>query len=65
MLMGAARAAGSAGLPLLSTIPVVGGLFGNQTWNLTSELVMLITHAFLKMMMKLRAAVDELRKRGN
>lgn len=55
---------GSAGLPLLSTIPVVGGLFGNQTWNHNrSELVMLITPRILENEEETRAAVDELRKR--
>lgn len=55
---------GSAGLPLLSTIPVVGGLFGNQTWNHNrSELVMLITPRILENDDETRAAVDELRKR--
>lgn len=55
---------GSSGLPLLSTIPVFGGLFGNQTWNHSrSELVMLITPRILENEEETRQAVDELRQR--
>lgn len=55
---------GSSGFPLLSTIPVVGGLFGQQTWNHNrSELVMLITPRILENEEDTRQVVDELRKR--
>lgn len=55
---------GSSGFPLLSTIPVVGGLFGQQTWNHNrSELVMLITPRILENEEDTRQIVDELRKR--
>lgn len=55
---------GSNGLPLLSTIPVLGGLFGNQAWNNSrSELVMLITPRVLQSVDETRGAVDELRQR--
>ncbi len=55
---------GSSGFPLLSTIPVVGALFGQQTWNHNrSELVMLITPRILENEEDTRQVVDELRKR--
>ncbi|MFN3628819.1 MAG: type II secretion system secretin GspD [Casimicrobiaceae bacterium] len=55
---------GSSGFPLLSTIPVLGGLFGQQTWNHNrSELVMLITPRILENEEDTRQVVDELRKR--
>jgi general secretion pathway protein D len=55
---------GSTGLPLLSTIPVVGGLFGKQSWKSTrSELVMLITPRILSTTEDARDAVDEMRRK--
>ncbi|MBL8308889.1 MAG: type II secretion system secretin GspD [Burkholderiales bacterium] len=52
----------SAGLPLVSTIPVLGGLFGSQGWNSTrSELVMLVTPRILSSVEDTRGVVDELR----
>jgi general secretion pathway protein D len=68
MLMGGlfeeSGGSGSAGFPLLSTIPVVGGLFGQQTWyHNRSELVMLITPRILENEEDTRQIVDELRKR--
>jgi general secretion pathway protein D len=55
---------GSVGLPLLSTIPVLGGLFGTQSWNSTrTELVMLITPRILSTTEDTRETVDELRRK--
>jgi general secretion pathway protein D len=54
----------STGLPLLSTIPVVGGLFGSQSWKSNrSELVMLITPRIMSTVEDTRDTVDELRRR--
>jgi general secretion pathway protein D len=55
------------GLPLLSTIPVVGGLFGSQSWSSSrSELVMLVTPRVMATVEDTRGVVDELRQRmGN
>jgi general secretion pathway protein D len=57
----------SSGLPFLSTIPVVGGLFGSQKWRTSrSELVMLITPKILSSAEDARDTVDELRRKlGN
>jgi general secretion pathway protein D len=53
---------GSSGLPLVSTIPVVGGLFGNQGWKSSrSELVMLVTPRIMSTVAETRGVVDELR----
>ncbi len=55
---------GSSGLPLLSTIPLVGGLFGTQSWNSNrSELVMLVTPRIMATTQDTRGVVDELRKK--
>lgn len=68
MLMGGlfqegARTA-SSGLPFLSSVPVVGGLFGSQTWQSDrTELVLLITPRILSSVEDTRGVVDELRKR--
>lgn len=54
----------SSGLPLLSTIPIVGGLFGNQNWSSSrSELVMLVTPRVMATVEDTRGVVDELRQR--
>jgi general secretion pathway protein D len=54
----------SNGIPLLSRIPVLGGLFGNQTlMNNRTELVMFITPRLLETEMDLRGAMDDLRKK--
>ena len=57
----------SSGLPLLSTIPVVGGLFGSQNWSSSrSELVMLVTPRIMATVEDTRGVIDELRRRmGN
>ena len=55
---------GSSGLPLVSTIPVVGGLFGTQGWKSSrSELVMLVTPRVMSTINETRDVVDELRGR--
>lgn len=55
---------GSSGLPLLSSIPVLGGAFGAQAWNSNrTELVLLITPRILHSEEDTRDTVDELRKR--
>jgi general secretion pathway protein D len=54
---------GSSGLPFVSTIPVLGGLFGNQSWNSNrSELVMLVTPRVMASPDQTREVVDDLRK---
>lgn len=53
---------GSSGLPGLSTVPVLGGLFGTQNWKSTrSELVMLVTPRIMSSVEEARSIVDELR----
>jgi general secretion pathway protein D len=55
---------GSAGLPFLSSIPVVGGIFGNQKWNSDrTELALLITPRIISDLDDGRAIVDELRQK--
>lgn len=55
---------GSAGIPLLSEIPVVGALFGNQTKkNNRTELVILITPRVAVNSQQSREITDEIRKR--
>ncbi len=54
----------SAGLPLLSRIPVIGGLFGEQTLNKNrTELVLFVTPRVLETEFDTRSVVDELRRR--
>jgi general secretion pathway protein D len=53
---------GSSGLPVVSSIPLVGGLFGNQTWaNERSEIALLITPRILGDVEETREVIDELR----
>lgn len=58
---------GTGGFPLLSTVPILGGLFGTQSWNSNrSELVMLVTPRVMATVEDTRGVVDELRQRmGN
>ncbi len=58
---------GTGGLPVVSTIPFLGGLFGKQTWSSQrSELVMLVTPRVMASVEETRGVVDELRQRmGN
>ena len=55
---------GTDGLPLLSTIPLLGGLFGNQSWSSNrSELIMLVTPRVMATVEDTRGIVDELRQK--
>lgn len=54
----------SSGLPVLSGIPVIGGVFGSQRWQSDrTELVLLITPRVLSNESETQQAVDEIRKR--
>jgi general secretion pathway protein D len=54
----------SSGFPVLSSIPVVGGLFGNQQWNSDrTETVLLITPRILNNRDESVEMVDELRQK--
>ena len=54
----------SAGVPLLSKIPLIGGLFGSQSFNRTrTELVLLITPTVVTNSDDARAVTDEIRKK--
>ena len=54
---------GTSGFPFVSTIPVLGALFGNQNWNADrTELVMLITPRIMASVEETRSVVDELRQ---
>ena len=55
---------GTSGVPFVSTVPILGGLFGKQTWDSNrSELVMLVTPRIMATPDQTRDVVDELRKR--
>ena len=62
-LIGETKQNQSKGLPLLSRIPYLGGLFGDQaiTTNRT-ELVMFITPRVIETELDLRGAISDLRK---
>ena len=54
---------GSAGVPLLSKIPLIGGLFGTQSFSRNrTELVLLITPTVVTSAEDARAVTDEIRK---
>ena len=54
----------SSGLPLLSKIPLLGGLFGTQKWNDTrTELIILITPRVITDTVEVAAITEEYRKR--
>ena len=54
----------SAGLPLLSRIPIIGGLFGQQKLtNNRTELVMFITPRVVETETDLKSVVEDLRRR--
>ncbi len=58
------RMSGSNGLPFLSEIPVLGGLFGTQNNNVDrTELIVLITPHVVDNLQKSRAVTDELRRK--
>ena len=55
---------GSAGLPLLSKIPLIGGLFGTQTLAMKrTELVLLITPTVVTSPEDARAVTEEIRRK--
>lgn len=55
---------GSAGVPLLSKIPLIGGLFGSQSLTKKrTELVLLITPTVVTSPEDARAVTDEIRKK--
>ena len=54
----------SEGIPLLSRIPVLGGLFGNQNLkNDRTELVLFITPRVVENEVDIRGAIDDLRRK--
>ncbi|MFO1322729.1 MAG: type II secretion system secretin GspD [Burkholderiales bacterium] len=63
-LIGDTRKNESEGLPLLSRIPFLGGLFGNQKLtNDRTELVLFITPRVVENEVDIKAAIEDLRKR--
>ena len=58
------RGSGSYGVPLLAKIPIIGGLFGTQSFrNNRTELVVLITPTVISSNDEARGVTDELRKK--
>ena len=58
------RGTGSSGIPLLSKIPILGGLFGTQSFrNNRTELVVLITPTVISSNDESRSVTEELRKK--
>ena len=63
-LIGETKQNTSNGIPLLSRIPLLGGLFGNQALvNNRTELVMFITPRVVETETDLKSVVEDLRKR--
>ena len=63
-LIGDTRQNNSEGLPLLARIPILGGLFGNQTLKYDrTELVLFITPRVVDSEVEVRRAIDELRRK--
>ena len=63
-LIGETKQNNSQGLPLLSRIPIIGGLFGNQTLtNNRTELIMFITPRVVENELDVRSVIDDLRRR--
>ena len=63
-LIGETKQNSSEGLPLLSRIPIIGGLFGSQILkNNRTELVMFITPRVVETEKDLKGIVDDLRRR--
>jgi general secretion pathway protein D len=55
---------GSGGLPIISSIPLIGALAGNQRWSSErSELALLITPRVLSSLDETRDVVDEIRSK--
>lgn len=54
----------TSGIPLLSKIPIIGGVFGSQTFNRSrTELVMVVTPRIVSDTGQAREATDELRRK--
>jgi general secretion pathway protein D len=63
-LIGDTRQNSSSGIPLLSRIPVLGGLFGGQELkNDRTELVLFITPKVVENEVDVRGAIEDLRKK--
>ncbi len=63
-LIGETKGNTSNGLPLLSRIPIIGGLFGQQALtNNRTELVMFITPRVVESEIDLKSVVEDLRRR--
>ena len=63
-LIGETKGTTSKGLPFLSRIPIIGGLFGDQALtNNRTELVMFITPRVVENELDLKSIVDDLRRR--
>ena len=63
-LIGETKGNTSSGLPLLSRIPIIGGLFGEQQLtNNRTELVMFITPRVVESELDLKAVIEDLRRR--
>jgi general secretion pathway protein D len=63
-LISDARQNASEGIPLLSRIPILGGLFGSQQLkNSRTELVLFITPRVVENEVDVRAAIDDLRRK--
>jgi type II secretory pathway component GspD/PulD (secretin) len=63
-LIGETKQNQSQGLPLLSRIPIIGGLFGDQQLQTNrTELVMFITPSVIETELDLRNIIDDLRKK--
>jgi general secretion pathway protein D len=58
------RTRGSSGLPYLSEIPVLGGLFGTKSNDIDrTELIVLLTPHVIDNLQKARAVTDELKRK--
>ncbi len=63
-LIGETKGNTSKGLPLLSRIPIIGGLFGDQSLtNNRTELVMFITPRVVENEHDMKGIIDDLRRR--
>jgi general secretion pathway protein D len=63
-LIGETKGNSSKGLPLLSRIPIIGGLFGDQSLtNNRTELVMFITPRVVETEIDLKNVVEDLRQK--
>jgi general secretion pathway protein D len=63
-LIGETKGNTSQGLPFLSRIPIIGGLFGEQKLiNNRTELVMFVTPRVVENELDLKSVVEELRRR--